>query len=220
MNKKLRDEFYIKNKESIEKIVGYAIYENKQLLKTAINYTKNSKLTFRGYKNAKNIASLHTNYDDVRQQLYLEIFEALEQKQNINLSYIKSLCNSRIKNMLRREFREANNRKYIGKIDAEDYSVSLDLIVSDINTRIIIEKALLMINDPIERLYLKTLAGNCEVKGYEKHAIKKTSTNESDDFRTAKKLGFDDAKKNKYVVIKKNVKQVLIEAIKTHGDVA
>ncbi len=220
MNKKSRDEFYLKNKESIEKIVEFAIYENKQLLKRARSYVKEGKLTFTSYKKTKSIVSLHVNYEDVKQQLYLEIFEALRKRDNINLSYIEKLCNSRIKNMLRREFLEAKNWIYKKEFEAIDNSVSADVVVEDIDARIIIEKTLLVINDPKEKEYLMTQAGNCGVKGYEKHAISKTSTAEPDDLCIAKKLGFDNAKMNKYVVIKNNVKKVLAEVMKIHGDVA
>ena len=95
-----------------------------------------------------------------------------------------------------------------------------DYMADEIYTKMIIEKAMIKIIDPLERKYLEISAGNLGIRGYEERAIHRISKDVSNDCAIALELGFDNPKRSKYCKVKKNVKKYLSEVIEAIDDVA
>lgn len=219
MDKDNRNAFYIMNKRSIDKIISHTIATSKHN-DYFVNYLKGRS---NSSKDKRGVANIHINIEDIEQQLTLEILIALEEKESVNLSYIKKLSESRLKNILRRYNIEQKHSLAVD--DFEKLSKNLtstleDYMTDDLYATMLIEKTMLRIKDPLARKYLKILAGNLSFKGYEEFAIRKNSKAVSDDRSIALELGFDSPKRSKYCKIKRTVEQHLSEVIKSMDDVA
>lgn len=218
MDKKERNDFYINNISSINNIIDYAIrnsgYDN--IIANYLNGRVNGNDDFY-------IANMHVNREDIKQQLLLEIFEVLKKKQTVNLSYIKMLCENRLKNIFRKYYNELEKSlppEELQKEKDDNPDPFDDSITVEIYTKMVIEITMLKINDSLEKKYLELLAGNLNIKDFQKYAIQKKSKGLSDDKLIASELGFDNPKNARYCKVKKKVKEYLAEVLKSMDDAA
>lgn len=218
MDKDERNKFYIDNEESIDNIIDFALKDS--------GYNSIIAGYLNGRVNGNDdscIANMNLNREDIKQQLLLEIFEVLEKKDTVNLSYIKMLCEDRLKNIFRRYYMEFEKsltpeelqKEFDDKLDPFD-----DPIAVEIYTKMVIEKTMLKINDPLEKKYLEIFAGNLNIKDFKQYAIQKKSKGLSDDKLIASELGFDNPKRARYCKVKKKVKEYLVEVLMSMDDAA
>ena len=220
MNKQERNIFFQQNGESIERIVDFTIRNSQQYKKLAdayIGYKNNSKQSY------SVIANINLNYDDVKQQLFFELLEVMEKITFVNLEYLKLLCKSRLKNILRRYYLEMATHAQgvvFEKLDLECFLSSSDMVFSEIVVRNVINDTLLLLDDPLEKKYLLLLVGNLGIAGYEEYSFLNPNKAESDDLCMAKLLGFESIFQRKYRKLKKTVNETLYSVIKSYDDVA
>ena len=220
MNKDEINKFIEDNWEAIENIADFTIKSSIQYNNLASAFLWNSDNSYQDYND---IGNINLNPEDIKQQLYVELFKALEKKRSVNLSYIGQLFECRLKNILRRyrlEKKRYAQGVVVEELEVADLSTSPDVFISDIITRIDVEKALLLLEASLEKEYLKIIVGNLGLPGYEKYAIRKKNKDESDDLCIAKMLGFDSAERNEYRKIKKSVNRSLHSVVKDYDYVA
>lgn len=219
MDKNLRNEFYKNNMHSIDNMIDYCLKTSgyKNIIAGFLKYN------YKSYNDDLYVANMHINSEDIKQQLILEIFNTLEKKKYVNLSYIKMLCEDRLKNIFKKYFDELEKSIMVDDYKKKKNSlpcISEEYLTIDVYANMVIEKAMLEINDPLEKKYLEIFAGNIGIMGYEEFAIHKSTKDVSDDCTIASKLGFDSPKKSKYCKVKKTVTKCLADVVKSMNDVA
>jgi len=157
--------------------------------------------------------------EDVIQDIWERIIVAMNKKDFVNLEYIKIVTDHTALNLLERL--KIEEKYSLHKDDFEELAVKKSIYLFLHNDEVdniicfndLINKELLAIEDPLEVKYIETYLGNIMIPGFEDHAVVSSSKDGGIDLLTAKKLGFDSNKRNKYVQIKKKAKETLTRTL-------